>query len=120
MRYIKYIFLGLLGLCLLTVALANRGPVQIRLLPEDMAALIGVNWSADVPLFLVIFGGILVGLLIGFVWEWLREHRIRAEAARTRRQLTESRREIEQLREAQPKGAGDDVLALLDDGGRSR
>jgi lipopolysaccharide assembly protein A len=68
----------------------------------------------------VIFGGILVGLLIGFIWEWLREHRIRAEAARTRRELTESRREVEKLREARPKEAGDDVLALLDDGRPAR
>ncbi len=120
MRYLKFIFLGLLGLCLLTVALANRGPVEIRLLPDDMAGLIGFNWSAELPLFLVIFGGILSGLLIGFVWEWLREHRIRAEAARTRRRLAETRLEVEKLREAQPRDAGDDVLALLDDGGRAR
>ncbi len=120
MRYLKFLFLGLLGLCLLTVALANRGPVQIRLLPDDMAGLLGVNWSAELPLFLIIFGGIVAGLLIGFVWEWLREHRIRAEAAQTKRRLAATRREVEQLREARPKEPGDDVLALLDDGRRAR
>jgi uncharacterized integral membrane protein len=120
MRYLKYLFLALLGLCLLTVALANRGPVEIQLLPGDMAGLLGFNWSMQLPLFLIIFGGIVAGLLIGFIWEWLREHRIRAEAARTKRRLAETRREVEQLREARPKEAGDDVLALLDDGGRAR
>ena len=31
----------------------------------------------ELPLFLVIFGGIVAGLLIGFVWEWFREHKHR-------------------------------------------
>jgi hypothetical protein len=54
--------------------MANRDLVQVRLLPEDLAALTGLTWGMELPLFLVIFGGIVVGVLIGFVWEWFREH----------------------------------------------
>ena len=52
-------------------------------------------------LFLVIFAGIVAGLLIGFVWEWLREHRFRSTAARERRERERLEREIQLTREIQ-------------------
>ena len=60
-RYLRLLFLGLLGLCLLVIALANRAPVSVRLLPEDLAALTGLTWAMELPLFLVIFAGIVAG-----------------------------------------------------------
>ena len=113
MRYLKFAFLGALGLILLTLALANRGAVTLRLLPEEMGAYLGVNWAVDVPLFLVVFGGIVAGLLIGFVWEWFREHKHRAAAAQARREAARLEREVTKLREttASPE---DEILALLE------
>ena len=113
MRYIKYLFLAALGICLITVALANRGPVVLRLMPDDMGALFGLAPQIELPLFLVIFGGIVSGLLIGFIWEWLREHKHRAEAARKAKEVDQLEREVRRLRSADDKGQ-DDVLALLE------
>ncbi|HAV08869.1 MAG TPA: DUF1049 domain-containing protein, partial [Rhodobacteraceae bacterium] len=70
MRYLRYAFMGALALCLIAVALANRQVVGLKLLPDGLAEIAGLNPSIELPLFLVIFGGILAGLLIGFVWEW--------------------------------------------------
>lgn len=114
MRYIRYIFVAVLALGLLVVALANRGAVTLSLLPADLAALTGVQYSLTVPVFAVIFGGIVAGLVIGFVWEWLREHRYRADAARKAREVGRLEREVGRLTSSD-KGK-DDVLALLDDG----
>jgi len=120
MRYVRYAFLAVLAAVLVTVALANRESVTLTVLPEDMAALVGWNASLSLPLFLVILGGIVAGLLIGFVWEWLRERHIRAEAARNRREV--SRLEGE-LSRAKAQGAATasggaasrgDVVALSD------
>lgn len=111
-RWLRYLFLGTLGLVLVTVALANRAPVTVRLLPEDMAAVFGVSWAADLPLFLVIFAGIAAGLLIGFLWEWFREMKHRAQAATGSREVARLEREIAQLRDAKGE-VQDDVLALL-------
>ncbi len=113
-RYLRYAFLALLALVLITLAMANRGGVTLRLLPPDMAGFLGYSWELTLPLFLVIFAGILAGVLIGFVWEWFREHKHRAEARRARAEKEELQREVGRLRVPQSPGQGDDVLALLD------
>lgn len=113
MRYLKFAFLGVVGLALLTLALANRGAVTLRILPEEMGAYLGFGWAVDLPLFLVVFGGIVAGLLIGFVWEWFREHKHRAGAAQARRDAARLEREVAKLR-ATAASPEDEILALLE------
>ena len=113
-RYLRIILLVLLGLALLTVALANRAPVTVRLLPEDLATLTGLTWAAELPLFLVIFGGIIAGVLIGFVWEWFREYGHRATASQKSREVARLERELAVLKDATSVPPKDEVLALLD------
>lgn len=113
-RYARLVLLGLLGLILLTVALANRAPVSVRLLPDDLAALTGLTWAMDLPLFLVIFAGIIAGVLIGFVWEWFREHGHRATASQKSREVARLERELAVLKDSTSVPPKDEVLALLD------
>jgi lipopolysaccharide assembly protein A len=112
-RTFRYILIVLMGLVLLTVALANRAPVVVRLLPDDMAAFLGVSMAAELPLFLVIFAGIVAGLLIGFVWEWLREAKHRTTASTKSREVVRLERELAVLRDTK-SDPQDDILALLD------
>lgn len=115
MRYIRYAFLAALGVVLIVVALANRGNVTLTLLPEPLAELLSVNYTINLPLFIIIFGGIVAGLLIGFVWEWLREHKHRATAARSQREVHDLERKLKrEQRKAVESGQQDEVLALLD------
>ncbi len=113
LRYLRYLFLGLVAVALVTVALANRAPVVLRLLPEDMAALTGVSWAVELPLFAAVFLGVVAGLLIGFVWEWLREARHRAAASARGREADRLARELAMMRDAKGE-VDDDVLAILD------
>lgn len=116
-RALRILLLGLLAIILLTVALANRQVVPIMALPENVAALLGGNWQIEIPLFLVIFAAIIAGVFIGFVWEWFREHRIRANASAKSRQVAKLERELAVMRDATstPKASGDaEILALLD------
>ncbi len=53
------------------------------------------------------------GVLIGFVWEWFREMRIRGDARSKGREIARLERELAALRDSKP-GQSDDVLALLD------
>lgn len=118
MRYLRYAFLAVVLVIALTLALANRGLVTLSLWPDTVSAIVGGGYSVTLPLFLVVGGAVGLGLVLGLVWEWLRERGYRSEAAR-------SRRELEQLRAAQgststnaPVSArprGDDVLAILEE-----
>ena len=113
LRYLRYLVLAVIAVALVTMALATRDAVLIRLMPEDLAAMLGVNWQMEVPLFLVMFGGIVGGILIGFVWEWAREHKHRVVAKGATKQVSRLERELATMRDATtlPK---DDVLAILD------
>ena len=59
------------------------------------------------------FAGIVAGLLIGFVWEWLREHKHRAEAVRKQAEVRKLERELRRAQTERDKDK-DEVLALLD------
>ncbi len=116
MRYLKWAWLASLALVLLVVAMANRDPVTLRILPDGIGEFAGLTWSVELPLFLVVFGGIVAGLMIGFIWEWFREHKHRLEATRQGREARKLKREVDALKSEKRKSRGeDDVLALLED-----
>lgn len=114
MRFIKYVLLAAIAVILICVSLANREFVMLELLPKDLAGLLGMDYSITLPLFVVIFGGVVVGLFIGFLWEYIREHKQRAEAAAQGREMDRMRREINRLKADKHEGK-DDVLAILDE-----
>lgn len=110
MRYVRYLILALIGLGLLLIASANRGAVTLHLIPGEFVPYIGRDWTADLPLYLVILAAVAVGVLLGFVWEWLREHKHRKVAARSTREARQLSREVEKLKPS-PK---DEVLAIIE------
>jgi uncharacterized integral membrane protein len=113
-RYLRLVFLGLLALSLIAVAIANRDMVRVRLLPDDLAELTGLTWGMELPLFLVIFAAIIVGVLVGFVWEWFREAGIRGKASANSREVARLERELAGLRDQKGTQPDDEVLALLE------
>lgn len=114
MRYIRYAFLAALAVVLVSVSLANRDAVDLRLMPDALAELIGFNLGITLPLFAVVLGGIVVGLVIGFVWEWLREYKHRRAATDTSREARKLAREVSRLKEEKHKDK-DEVLAILEE-----
>lgn len=117
MKYIRYVFLAVVLVFCVMLALANRDPVTLALWPDTMTAFLGFGYSLTLPLFVIVGGAIGVGLVLGLIWEWLREHGQRAEAATLRR-------EVSQLRAVPPTPAApvsnaakprDQVLAILDE-----
>ncbi|ARJ70598.1 hypothetical protein B0A89_00505 [Paracoccus contaminans] len=113
MRYLRMIFVAVLAIALVTVSLANRQVVQVSLLPGQFASYVGHSWSAGMPLFLVIILALLAGMILGVIWEWLREAHLRQESARRASALNRLEHEVGGLRitHAAPR---DEVLAILD------
>lgn len=116
MRYIRYAVLGALAIVLVSVSVANSAMVQLRLMPDALADLFGFNHGIELPLFVVVLGGVGVGLVIGFLWEWMREHKHRSEAGAKAREVRKLNREVNKLKKQKNEGK-DEVLALLDDAG---
>jgi len=114
MRYIRYASIAIFALALILVALANRDPVNVQILPPELSHMAALNPAYEMPLFVVIFGGVLAGLVIGFIWEWIREAQERAAAARQAREMQRLRDEVKRLKGEKNEGK-DEVLALLDE-----
>ena len=116
MRYIRYAVLAALAIVLVSVSLANSSAVELKLMPEAVAEFFGFNYGISLPLFVVVLGGVAAGLVIGFLWEWIREHKHRSEAAQKAREARKLNREVTRLKKQKNEGK-DEVLALLEDAG---
>ena len=114
MRTIRYAFLAILAVALIAVAFGNRDLVTLRLLPSELDSIVGFAWTINLPLFIVVFASIIAGLIIGFIWEWIRESTVRSEAAKHKTEAHELKREVRKLN-TEPSEPKDEVLALLED-----
>ncbi|TNJ39970.1 LapA family protein [Phaeobacter sp. B1627] len=114
MRYIRYLVWGVLALVLVSVSLANRGNVTLKLMPEALAELAKFNLTMTLPLFAVVLGGIAIGVALGYVLEYLREHKHRREARIRQGEVKKLSREVKKLKRQKHEGK-DEVLALLED-----
>ena len=112
MRLLRTLFLIFLAIILVVISLANSDNVSLYLLPTDLSSLMGTTISINIPLFLVFFSGIFIGLVIGFVWEWMREYKFRVEANLNEKRLSRAETELSEMHAKDNKG--DDVLTLLD------
>ena len=112
MRLIRTLFLSCLATFLFLLSLANSEKVTLYFLPENLASFLEIKIAVNIPLFLVFFSGIFIGLVIGFVWEWLREYKFRAEANNYQKRLFKAENELSELHARENKK--DDVLTLLE------
>lgn len=112
MRTLSALFWLLIAAALVTLGLANRDLVRLRVVPESLGEAIGLSPVVDLPLFMVVFLGFGLGILLGLVWEWIREIPERAEARATARELARLRAEVARL--GGRTAERDEVAALLD------
>ena len=119
MKTIRYAFWAIVGLCLVLVGLANRGVVTVRAMPEAISNLVGLSPDISLPLFIVVCGALLIGIVVGFVLEWLREHRQRVVAKQHRQEASRLNQEVATLK-GRSSDTQDDVLAILDEADAAR
>lgn len=114
MKTIRYAFWAIVGLCLILVGIANRDMVTLQAMPTPLADLLSISPNIQLPLFVVIFLAVGAGLLIGFFWEWIREHRLRVDGRTKAREVEQLRKEVADLRKTEAESEGDEIFALLD------
>lgn len=113
MRYLNFALLGIVTVSVVFLALANRQTVEISLVPDAFVGLFGFNATINLPLFVVIIAGVLLGLLIGFIWEWMREMKHRSYGRKEHKRVVKLEREVTRLKAEKHQGK-DDILALLE------
>lgn len=113
MRYVRMLLVALLAIILVGVALANRQLVSVSLFPGRLDRYMGGDWQVQMPLFLVIILALLAGMILGLIWEWMRETAVRQESARRAHDLQVLEREVRGLRVTH-HAPRDEVLAILD------
>ena len=113
MHYIRYAFWAIVAICLVIVGLANRGDVTLRAMPDSLASLFGISPDVSLPVFIVIFIAFGLGMLIGLVWEYIREIPERAESRAKNRRIKDLERQVAALKDEKHEGQ-DEVLAMLE------
>ena len=112
LRLFRYLFLAAIAIALMVFASANRSLVTVHGLPDSLAQLFQMDWQIEIPAFVLVFLGIVVGLLVGYTLEWLREHKYRRTASTQTRVVSKLERELAAMKD-QTSLPQDDVLALL-------
>lgn len=119
LRFVKLLFLALVLLALVFLFFANNEPVTLNLMPDALATAMSMPNELTLPLFLVVCGTLLIGIVVGFVLEWLREHHHRAEAKTQRREASRLSQEVASMK-GRSSDSQDDVLAILEDADAAR
>ena len=104
-KFISVIVLAPLAIVIVMFAVANREIVGVSFDPFDSAH---PAFAVNVPMFILIFVLVGLGVLIGGIAAWLKQHKWRTRARRAESDARELRAELD-ARRAQPG-----VPAMLD------
>ena len=85
--------------------------MDIRVLPSELEGFFGVGMIFSIPIFVLFLCGIVFGLFIGFVWEWIREMKHRSASSRKSKELAKVENELSQLK--RESGQNEDEILLL-------
>jgi hypothetical protein len=94
-RFLFFIFLLPLGVIAVALSVANRQPVTLAL---DPSGKLGPAWALSLPMFVLLFAVLAVGVFVGGVAAWLGQSKWRYAARSERANATRLRREVERLR----------------------
>jgi uncharacterized integral membrane protein len=94
-KFVAAVILIPLAIVIIAFAVANRQIVTVSLDPFSSQH---PATSLNVPLFVLVIGLLIVGVLIGGVASWLRHGHLRRTARRFERDIRELRSELASLR----------------------
>jgi lipopolysaccharide assembly protein A len=89
-RVLFWILMAPIVAVVVAVAVNNTGKVDVDLWPAP--------YQLQAPIYLVLYGGVLFGLLFGAVWTWIGGGRTRARAREEARRRRAAEQELARLR----------------------
>lgn len=94
-RFLFFVILIPLGVIAVALSVANRDTVTISL---DPMGLLGRGWEVSLPMFVLLFSTLAVGVVIGGIAAWLGQSKWRYAARLERANIARLRHEVERLR----------------------
>ncbi|BEV45560.1 LapA family protein [Afipia carboxidovorans] len=94
-KFVNTVVIVPLALLLLAFALANRRLVMVSFNPFDPS---DASLALTLPLFIVIIGAVMTGVLAGGLAVWFGQHRYRKAARRYEDEAAQARNELAELR----------------------
>ena len=85
--------------------------MDIRILPSELEGFLGGGMIFSIPIFVLFLCGVIFGLFVGFVWEWIREMKHRSASSRKSKELARVENELSQLK--RESGQNEDEILLL-------
>ena len=85
--------------------------MDIRILPSELEGFLGGGMILSIPIFVLFLCGVIFGLFVGFVWEWIREMKHRSASSRKSKELAKVENELSQLK--RESGENEDEILLL-------
>ncbi len=85
--------------------------MDIRILPSELEGSFGGGMIFSIPIFMLFLCGVIFGLFVGFVWEWIREMKHRSASSRKSKELAKVENELSQLK--RESGQNEDEILLL-------
>ena len=85
--------------------------MDIRILPSELAGFLGDGMIFSIPIFVLFLCGVIFGLFVGFIWEWIREMKHRSASSRKSKELAKVENELSQLK--RESGQNEDEILLL-------
>ena len=86
--------------------------MDIRILPSELEGFLGGGMIFSIPIFVLFLCGVIFGLLVGFVWEWIREMKHRSASSRKSKELAKGENELSQLKRESGQNV-DEIMLLL-------
>jgi putative membrane protein len=118
-RAIKYLFLIAVAVALVVLAMANRDPVTLTLCRRNWHCGRASTSTIELPLFVVILGGVATGVLVGLRLGMAARASPPGCRKTNHREAKKLEREVEALRGKKNEGR-DEVLALVEDAEAAR
>ena len=85
--------------------------MDIRIIPIELEGFLGGGMIFSIPIFVLFLCGVIFGLFVGFVWEWIREMKHRSASSRKSKELAKVENELSQLK--RESGQNEDEILLL-------
>ena len=101
-RFLKSLVSLPVAAIVILLAVANRSAVRLSFDPFSSDAPV---FSVNLPLYVILFGAVALGIIVGGIFTWLGQGTTRAKVRHHRREAAHYEREASRLRAYAPESA---------------